>query len=229
MTKRSKKYKKAREALGPAVTLGPQEGLAKVKSLAYARFDESVDVHVNLGIDPEKGDQVVRGSLLLPHGTGRVVRVLVFAKGDREVEARQAGADYVGAEDLIKKIEEGWVDFDFAVTTPDLMPMVSKVARILGPRGLLPNKKTDTVTEAVGKAVEDLKKGRLFFKNDKSGLVHFTLGKISFDPQKLLENLRAFIRALAASKPAASRGVFIQKVTLSSTMGVGVRINANEL
>ncbi len=229
MTKRSKKYKKAREALGPAVTLGPQEGLAKVKSLAYARFDESVDVHVNLGIDPEKGDQVVRGSLLLPHGTGRVVRVLVFAKGDREIEARQAGADYVGAEDLIKKIEDGWVDFDFAITTPDLMPMVSKVARILGPRGLLPNKKTDTVTEAVGKAVEDLKKGRLFFKNDKSGLVHFSLGKVSFAPEKLLENLRAFIRALAASKPAASRGIFIQKVTLSSTMGVGVRINPNEL
>lgn len=229
MTKRSKKYKKAREALGPAVTLGPQEGLAKVKSLAYARFDESVDVHVNLGIDPEKGDQVVRGSLLLPHGTGRVVRVLVFAKGDREIEARQAGADYVGAEDLIKKIEDGWVDFDFAITTPDLMPMVSKVARILGPRGLLPNKKTDTVTEAVGKAVEDLKKGRLFFKNDKSGLVHFSLGRVSFAPEKLLENLRAFIRALAASKPAASRGIFIQKVTLSSTMGVGVRINPNEL
>lgn len=229
MTKRSKKYKKAREALGPVKVLAPQEGLAKVKALAYARFDESVDVHINLGIDPEKGDQVVRGSVLLPHGTGRKVRVLVFAKGDREEEARQAGADYVGAEDLIKKIEEGWVDFDFAITTPDLMPLVSKVARILGPRGLLPNKKTDTVTEQVGKAVEDLKKGRLFFKNDKGGLVHFPVGKVSFEPEKLLENLRAFVRALAASKPAASRGIFIQKMTISSTMGVGVRINPNEL
>lgn len=229
MKKRSKKYQKAREVLGAPQVLAPQEGLSKVKALAYARFDESVDVHVNLGIDPEKGDQVVRGSVVLPHGTGKKVRILVFAKGDQELAATKAGADYVGAEDLIQKIEAGWTDFDFAVTTPDLMTMVSKVARILGPRGLLPNKKNGTVTDDVSEAVAELKRGRLFFKNDKSGLVHFSIGRRSFNEQTLLENLRAFMRALLTAKPAAARGVFVKQVTISSTMGVGVRINANEV
>lgn len=229
MKKRSKKYQKAREALGGKQVFTPQEGLARVKALAYARFDESVDVHVNLGINPEQGDQVVRGSVLLPHGTGKQVRVLVFAKGDHESEARKAGADYVGAEDLIQKIESGWLDFEFAVTTPDLMTMVSKVARVLGPRGLLPNKKNGTVTEDVAKAVAELKKGRLFFKNDKGGLVHFSIGRRSFDEQVLLDNFRAFMRALVAAKPAAARGVFIRRVTVSSTMGVGVQLSSHEV
>jgi large subunit ribosomal protein L1 len=229
MTKRSKKYENARKTLGARKMYAPQEGLAKVKSLAYARFDESVDVHVNLGIDPEKGDQVLRGSVLLPHGTGRKIRVLVFAKGDQATAAEKAGADYVGSEDLIKRIEEGWFDFDFAVTTPDLMTMVSKVARILGPRGLLPNKKTGTVTDDVAETVVDLKKGRLFFKNDKSGLVHFTIGRVSFAPEALLDNLQVFMRALTLAKPAAARGVFIKKVTVASTMGVGIALNPHDL
>lgn len=229
MAQRSKKYQKAREALGEPRTMHPQEGIEKVKSLAFARFDESVDVHVNLGIDAEKGDQVVRGSVTLPHGTGRVVRVLVIARGDAATEAQRAGADYVGDEDLIKRIEEGWCDFEFAVTTPDLMTLVSRVARILGPRGLLPNKKVGTVTDDVAKTVSELKRGRLFFKNDKSGLVHFTIGKVSFKSEDLLENLRAFMRALAASKPAAARGVFLQKVTIASTMGVGIQVSPNDL
>jgi len=227
MTKRSKKYKKAREALGITRTFAPQEGLARVKQLAYARFDESVDVHVNLGIDPEKGDQVVRGSVLLPHGTGRVVRIVAFAKGDHATEALAAGVDFVGTDDLVKRIEDGWLDFDFAITTPDLMGLVSKVARILGPRGLLPNKKTGTVTDEVGKTVADLRKGKLFFKNDKSGLVHFSIGKVSFAVENLVDNLRVFLHALSASKPAAARGVFIRKITIASTMGVGVQVAAS--
>lgn len=231
MKKRSKKYQKAREALGAAShkAFAPQEGLAKVKSLAFARFDESVDVHINLGIDPEKGDQIVRGSVVLPHGTGRVVKIVVFAKGDQEAEALKAGADFVGSDDLIQKIEAGWTDFDFAITTPDLMPLVSKVARVLGPRGLLPNKKNGTVTDDVARAVGELKKGRLFFKNDKSGLVHFSIGRVSFDAAKLFENLQAFVRALAAAKPAAARGIFIQKISIASTMGVGIHVQPAEL
>lgn len=227
--KRSKKYEKAREALGEKKLFSLQEGVAKVKELAFVRFDESVDAHVNLGIDPEKGDQVVRGSILLPHGTGKVVKVLVFAKGDYANEALKAGADYVGAEDLIEKIESGWLDFTYAVATPDMMGLVGKVAKILGPRGLLPNKKTGTVTFDVGAIVSDLKKGRLFFKNDKSGIVHFRFGKVSFSPEQLGENLLAFLRALAASKPASSKGKFIRKLVISSTMGLGIQVNAGEL
>jgi len=229
MTKRSKKYEKARVALGEKKLFSCQEGVAKVKELAFARFDESIDAQVNLGIDPEKGDQVVRGSVLLPHGTGKKVKVLVFAKGDYVEQAVKAGADFVGFEDLIEKIESGWLDFDYAVATPDLMGLVGKVAKILGPRGLLPNKKTGTVTFEVGEIVSDLKKGRLFFKNDKSGLVHFRFGKVSLTPEQLYDNLSTFIRALAASKPAASKGKFIKKVVIASTMGVGVPVNAGEL
>lgn len=226
MTTRSKKYEKARKALGEKKIFSIQEGVAKVKELAFARFDESIDAHVNLGIDPEKGDQVVRGSVLLPHGTGKVAKVLVFAKGDYADAARKAGADYIGLEDLIEKIESGWLDFTYAVATPDLMGQVGKVAKQLGPRGLLPNKKTGTVTFDVATIVEDLKRGRLFFKNDKSGLVHFRFGKVSLTPAQLSDNLQAFVKALASSKPASSKGVFIKKVVIASTMGVPVQIAA---
>jgi len=229
MTKRSKKYLKAREALGDKRNFSLQEGVAKVKELAHARFDESVDVHVNLGIDPEKGDQVVRGSILLPHGTGKAVKVLVFAKGDYVDQARKAGADYVGAEDLIEKIESGWLDFNYAVATPDIMGLVGKAAKILGPRGLLPNKKTGTVTFDVESIVNDLKKGRLFFKNDKNGIVHFRFGKVSLSAGQLSDNLSAFLKTLAASKPATSKGKFLKKVTIASTMGVGVPLVVGEL
>ena len=218
MAKHGKKLKNACQQVERSQILPAQEALTKIKDLAFTKFDESVDVDVNLGIDPSKGEQVVRGSLLLPHGQGREVKVLVFAKGDHAEEATKAGADYVGAEDLIEKIKGGWTDFSFAVATPDLMGMVGKVAKILGPRGLLPNKKLGTVTFDVGAVVSDLKRGQIFFKNDKNGIVHFSIGKISFDTSKLYENLLAFIKALASAKPSAAKGKFLRKVTLSVTL-----------
>jgi large subunit ribosomal protein L1 len=229
MVKHGKKYEKARGEVAPGKVFPLKDGIAQLKQTAHARFDESVDVNVNLGIDPAKGDQAVRGSVLLPHGTGKIAKILVFAKGDYADEAHRAGADYVGTDDLIEKIESGWLDFNYAIATPDLMALVGKVAKILGPRGLLPNKKAGTVTFDVGAVVSDLKRGRLFFKNDKSGIVHFRLGKVSFDMQKLYDNLVAFTKALAASKPASSKGKFIKKMTISSTMGIGIPVNPDEL
>lgn len=229
MIHHGKKYRQAREKLLGSKVLSSAEGLKKVKELSYAKFDESVDANVNIGIDASKGDQVVRGSVLLPHGTGKKVTIVVFAKGDHAEAARKAGADYVGAEDLIEKIEGGWLDFNNAVATPDLMGLVGKVAKILGPRGLVPNKKTGTVTFDVADVVADLKKGRLFFKNDKNGIVHFSFGRVSFDAAQLAENLQAFMKALISSKPPSSKGKFIRKVTVSSTMGVGVPINPDEV
>jgi len=227
MSKHGKKYKKSSEQLTEGI-LSAQEALSKAKELAYVKFDESLDIHINLGIDPSKGDQVVRGSVVLPHGRGKDVKVLVFAKGDKADEAQNAGADYVGAEDLVEKISGGWMDFDFAVATPDMMGMVGKLARLLGPRGLLPNKKTGTVTFDVALIVSELKQGRVFFKNDKSGLVHFSFGKVSFDADKLYQNLLAFIKALIASKPSTSKGKFLKKVTITSSMGVGIPVNPDE-
>lgn len=229
MTKHGKKYLKAQEQVAKDKVAAPLDALATIKQVAYAKFDESVDVDIKLGIDPAKGDQAVRGSVVLPHAKGGSIKVLVFAKGDHAEDAKKAGADFVGAEDLIEKINGGWMDFDYAVATPDLMVMVGKVAKALGPRGLLPNKKLGTVTFDVGPVVADLKKGRVFFKNDKGGLVHFSFGKVSFDAQKLHENLVVFMKALAAAKPASSKGKFLRKATLSSTMGVGVQVNPEEL
>jgi large subunit ribosomal protein L1 len=231
MNRHGKKYLAVREkinALKKSGNFSLQEGIAKVKEVAYARFDESIGVDVNLGIDPQKGDQVVRGSVLLPHGIGKKVKVLVFAKGDYADAAIKAGADYVGLEDLIEKIESGWIDFNYAVATPDLMGLVGKVAKTLGPRGLLPNKKSGTVTFDVAEVVNDLKKGRLFFKNDKNAIVHFTFGKVSFPVEKLKDNLQVFLKALIASRPATAKGSFIKKVTISSTMGPGIPVSADE-
>ncbi len=229
MAKHGKKYYKARESISKEQVYTVEKGVIKLKESAHAAFDESVDVDVNVGIDPAKGDQVVRGSVLLPHGIGRKVSVIVFAKGEYADKAEKAGADYVGAEDLIEKIEAGWMDFNYAVATPDLMGLVGKVAKQLGPRGLLPNKKTGTVTFDIGNTVEDLKKGRLFFKNDKNGIVHFTVGKTSFPAEKLHENIVAFVKALASSKPASSKGKFLKRMTVTSTMGPGIRINPDEV
>lgn len=229
MAKHGKKYHKAQSVLGERKLLSLQEGIAKVKEAAYARFDESVSVDVNLGIDPSKGDQVVRGGVILPHGSGKKVRVVAFAKGEYADAAQQAGADYVGADDLIKKIESGWLDFECAVATPDMMGAVGKVAKILGPKGLLPNKKLGTVTFDIKDVVTDLKKGLMFFRNDKFGLVHFLCGKVSFSNESLSENITAFVKALAAAKPSASKGKFIKKLVLTSTMGPGVHVNAEEL
>lgn len=229
MINHGKKYRKAKEQIQPGQVVSAKEALAKLKALSFVKFDESVDVHVNLGIDASKGDQVVRGSLVLPHAKGAAVKVLVFAKGDYAEQAKKAGADFVGTEDLVEKISGGWMDFDYAVATPDLMGMVGKVAKQLGPRGLLPNKKLGTVTFDVADVVSDLKKGRVFFKNDKSGIVHFSFGKISFSEQKLQENLAAFVKALSSAKPASSKGKFLKKMTVSSTMGVGIQISPDEV
>lgn len=229
MAKHGKKYIKALEQVKRGQVLSVDQGLAKVKQLAFAKFDESVDVHINLGIDAAKGEQVVRGSVILPFSKGKKVRVLVFAKGEYAEKAEKAGADYVGADDLIEKINGGWMDFDYAIATPDIMAMVGKVAKVLGPKGLLPNKKLGTVTFDVADVINDLKKGRQFFKNDKSGLVHFTIGKVSFEPNQLSQNLGAFIKALVSAKPATSKGKFLKKMTIASTMGVGLAVNADEL
>ena len=229
MAMHGKKYRAAKEKMTLDKNFSFAEGLAKVKELAYAKFDESVDAHVNLGIDASKGEQVVRGSVLLPYGTGKKIKVIVFAKGDYAEKAEKAGADLIGTDDLVDKIAGGWLDFDFAVATPDLMGMVGKLAKVLGPKGLLPNKKVGTVTFDVADIVQDLKKGRVFFKNDKNGIVHFSFGKVSFDVAKLQDNLNSFIRALAASKPSTSKGKFIQKITITSTMGVGIPIAAEDV
>ena len=229
MVKHGKKYRKVAEQVKDSKLLSATEALAKVKDLAYTKFDESVDVSINLGIDPSKGDQVVRGSVLLPHAKGKQPVVIVFAKGDYAEKAEAAGADFVGAEDLVEKISKGWLDFDFAVSTPDMMGQVGKLAKILGPKGLLPNKKLGTVTFEVTEVIKDLKKGRQFFKNNKSGLINFSIGKVSFDPEKLQQNFAAFMKSLLAAKPASSKGKFLKKVKVSSTMGVGLPVNPDDV
>lgn len=229
MSKHGKKYIKSKQLVEGLANLSVKDALAKVKSAVYTKFNESVDVAVNLGIDASKGDQGVRGSVVLPHGKGKVPRVIVFAKGDYAAQAEKAKADFVGAEDLIEKIDGGWMDFDYAVATPDLMGAVGKLAKVLGPRGLLPNKKLGTVTFDVGTTVEELKKGRAFFKNDKQGIVHFSFGKTSFDADKLHDNFSAFMKAIISSKPAASKGKYIRKLSISSTMGPGISINPEDV
>lgn len=228
MKKTGKKHKKAFELLEAADISSWQSALDFVVKNAHTKFDESVDVDIILGIDPSKGEQTVRGSALLPHGTGKKIRVAVFAKGEHEQAAKDAGADFIGAEDLVEKVQEGWMDFEAAVATPDLMGMVGKVAKILGPRGLLPNKRVGTVTFDVGSIVSDLKKGRVSFRNDKGGILHASFGKVSFGSEKLLENLTALIKAVQSNKPASSKGKFLRSISVSSTMGVGVKINADE-
>jgi large subunit ribosomal protein L1 len=229
MAKHGKKYRNALAKVSDRLAVLPvADALAKVKDLAYAKFDESVDVSINLGINATKGDQVVRGSVLLPHGTGKRARVIVFAKGDYAAAAEKAGADYVGSEDLIKKIEDGWMDFDYAVATPDIMGAVGKLAKLLGPRGLLPNKKVGTVTFDVAAIVSDLKKGRSFFKNDKQGNVHLSIGKVSFDVNRLRDNLSTVIKAVLGAKPASAKGKYLKKATIASTMGIGFPVNPDE-
>lgn len=229
MIKHGKKYTNAKKRVDAAQVFAFKHGLEKVKEVAFAKFDESVDAHVNLGIDATKGEQVVRGSVLLPHSLGKEPVVIVFAKGDYAEKAKKAGADHIGAEDLIQKIESGWIDFNYAVATPDLMGAVGKLAKILGPKGLLPNKKVGTVTFDVAPVVNDLKKGRKFFKNDKSAIVHFAFGKVSFDKEKLYENFVVFLKALAAVKPASAKGKFLKSITVTSTMGPGISVNPDEI
>ncbi len=205
---------------------GLKEAVELVKKSAYAKFDESVDLALRLGVDPKQSDQMVRGTTVLPHGTGKKLRVLVFAKGEKEQEAREAGADYVGADDLIEKIKGGWMDFDQAVATPDLMASVSKLGKILGPRGLMPNPKAGTVTFELGKAIADIRKGRVEYKIEKAGIVHVPVGKVSFDAQQLYDNAHTILESIIKAKPASSKGRYLKSVTLSSTMGPGIRLDA---
>ncbi len=228
MAKRGKNHQAA-VLKAPKSELGVDAALQKVKDLSYVKFDESVDVAINLGIDSAKGEQTVRGSVVLPYSKGKEKVVVVFAKGEYADEAKKAGADFVGMEDLIQKVNDGWLDFDYAVATPDVMGAVGALARVLGPRGLLPNKKVGTVTFDVADIVKDLKRGRAFFRNDKQGIVHFSIGKVSFDVQKLHDNLDALIKSVVVAKPATAKGKYLKKITLSSTMGIGVLVNSDEI
>jgi len=203
-----------------------KEALTLVKGAAYAKFDETVELVARLGVDPKKSDQMVRGTVVMPHGMGKPVRVLVFAKGEKEREAREAGADYVGAEDMVEKIQQGWLDFDKAVATPDMMGLVGKLGKILGPRGLMPNPKLGTVTFDLARAVKEIKAGKADYKVDKAGNIHMPIGKVSFSPEALSDNAMAAIESLIKAKPATSKGKYLKKLCVSSTMGPGVKVDA---
>ena len=201
------------------------EACALVKDASFARFDESVDLAVRLGVNPKHADQMVRGATVLPHGIGKTIRVLVFAKGDKAAEATEAGADFVGADDMVAKVQEGWLDFDTVIATPDMMGQVGRLGRVLGPRGLMPNPKVGTVTFDVKKAVGDVKAGKVEFRVERAGIVHAPVGKQSFEADKLNDNAKALINALLRAKPASAKGTYLRSITLSSTMGPGIRID----
>jgi large subunit ribosomal protein L1 len=226
MGKRGKSYIAAMEKVDRQQHYSLDEAMELVKETAYQKkTDPSIDVAINLGVDPRHADQMVRGAVVLPHGVGKTVRVLVFAEGDKANEAREAGADYVGAKDLADKIKEGWLDFDKAVATPNMMRYVGPIGRILGPRGLMPNPKVGTVTMDVTKAVSDLKAGRVEFRVDKAGIIHCPIGRRSFDAEKLKENLMALVEVLKRAKPASAKGRYFQSITVSGTMGPGIKID----
>jgi large subunit ribosomal protein L1 len=225
--RRGKTYRAATARYDRAQLHAPGDGVDLVRSLAGAKFDETVELAVRLGVDPRKADQIVRGTLTLPAGTGRTARVVVFAAGDAASEARAAGADEVGADDLVARVQDGFLDFDVAIATPDLMAQVGKLGRLLGPRGLMPNPKTGTVTNDVGRAVTEFKGGRVEYRTDKVGNVHVGIGKVSFDRGQLLENFRAVVEELVRAKPAAAKGRYLKTITLCSTMGPGIRVDPN--
>lgn len=225
--KSTKKQKDTNKKIDVSKEFDVTEGISKLKLAPKAKFDESVDIAVRLGVDPKHADQVVRGTVSLPNGTGKSVRVLVIAKPEKQDEAREAGADYVGFEDYIKKIQEGWTDIDVIIAAPDTMSELGKIGKVLGPRGLMPNPKSGTVTPNVGQAVKEVKAGKIDFRVDKTGIVHSIVGKISFDEQQLKENVMAFLNTIIKLKPAASRGTYVKSITISTTMGPGVKIDKN--
>jgi large subunit ribosomal protein L1 len=229
MSKDSKRFREAKQAIEPGRVYGPQEALKLVKDLKTANFDETVEVHIKLGVNPRHADQQVRGTLMLPHGTGKSLRVAVFAKGEKVTEAEEAGADIVGGEDLAARIERGFLDFDAAVATPDMMGVVGKLGRVLGPRGLMPNPKAGTVTFEVGKAVKDMKAGKVEYRTDKFGVVHLIIGKKSFEAEKLIENYGEVLGEIVRAKPAAAKGKYLRSITVTSTMGPGVPVDTSKV
>ncbi|MBE3572468.1 MAG: 50S ribosomal protein L1 [Moorella humiferrea] len=225
MPKHGKRYREISKLVDRQQLYEPAEAIALAKKTASAKFDETVEVAVRLGVDPRHADQQVRGTVVLPHGTGKTRRVLVFAKGEKAKEAEEAGADYVGAEELVEKIQNGWLDFDVAIATPDMMGVVGKLGRILGPRGLMPNPKTGTVTMDIARAVKEVKAGKIEFRVDKTAIVHAPIGKASFPEEKLRENFQALIEALVRAKPAAAKGQYLKSISVATTMGPGIKIN----
>ncbi|MBM4287565.1 MAG: 50S ribosomal protein L1 [Deltaproteobacteria bacterium] len=229
MSHRGKKYSNMREKIDRTRKFTFAEAVAEALGTSFVKFDESLDVAVRLGVNPRHADQMVRGAVVLPHGVGKNVRVLVFAKGEKEKEAMDAGADYVGSDDLIEKIKGGWLGFDKAVATPDLMGAVGKIGKILGPRGLMPNAKAGSVTFDVARAVQELKAGKIEFRVDKAGVVHAPMGKVSFGGEKLLQNMAAFFDTLIRLKPTTSKGTYMQGISVSTTMGPGIRVDPLEV
>ncbi len=223
--KKSKAYQEALKKFDRQHLYDPAEALQLVKEMSSTKFDETVEVHIKLGVDPRHADQQVRGTVSLPHGTGKTRKVLVFAKGDKQKEAENAGADYVGAEELAEKIQGGWFDFDVAVATPDMMAVVGKLGKILGPRGLMPNPKAGTVTFDIERTINELKAGRIEYRVDKTAIIHAPIGRVSFEIDKLMDNLNSFAEALIKARPAAAKGQYMRSVTVCSTMGPGVKIN----
>ncbi len=226
MAKKSKKYQDALKLVKRETVYEVEEAFDLVKQTATAKFDETVEVAIRLGLDPRKADQQIRGAVVLPNGTGKTQRVLVFAKGEKAKEAEAAGADYVGEEDLISKINEGWFDFDVIVATPDMMAQVGKLGRVLGPKGLMPNPKTGTVTFDVAQAVNEIKAGKVEYRLDKAAIVHVPIGKASFEAPKLIENFSTIMETIVKVKPAAAKGTYIKGVSIASTMGPGIRVSA---
>ena len=225
MPKRSKKHIEAQKKVDNTLQYGPKDALELAVSSSYAKFDETVDVAVRLGVDPRHADQMVRGTVVLPNGLGKEVKVLVFAKGEKEQEALDAGADFIADDEIVEKIKDGWFGFDKAIATPDMMGTVGKLGRVLGPRGLMPNAKTGTVTFELGKAIDELKAGKIDFRVEKAGIVHVPVGKISFGPEKLFENVTAFLDKIVALKPASSKGTYLKSICISSTMGPGIKVD----
>ena len=226
MPKRGKKYTESKEKINTGAADGFEAAVQKALESSFVKFDESIDVAVRLGVDPRHADQMVRGSVILPNGTGKEVKILVFAKGEKEKEALDAGADFVGNDELIEKIKGGWFGFDKAVATPDMMGTVGKIGKLLGPRGLMPNAKTGTVTFDISRAVDELKAGKIDFRVEKAGIIHAPMGKVSFGVEKIVQNITAFLETILRLKPASSKGTYLKGIALSTTMGPGVRIDA---
>ena len=228
--KRGKKYVESAKLVDKAVLYDPSQAMDLAKKTAKAKFDETVEAHIKLGVDSRHADQQVRGAVVLPHGTGKTVRVLVFAKGDKQKEAEQGGADFVGAEDLVAKIQnENWFDFDVVVATPDMMGVVGRLGKILGPKGLMPNPKAGTVTMDVAKAIAEIKAGKIEYRLDKTNIIHCPIGKVSFDADKLIDNFHTLLDAIVKAKPVAAKGQYLKSVVVSSTMGPGIKVNPTKV